>query len=66
MAVTSEAPSRFLPQFWYRTIGSLSERTRIRSHTVMRFLMCCFSIWSTGTERMGRWMSSQPSCIASS
>jgi len=66
MAVTSEAPSRFLPQFWKRTMGSLSESTRMRSHTVMRFLACCFSIWSMATERMGRWMRSHPSFIASS
>jgi hypothetical protein len=64
--VTSDAPSRFFPQFWKRTFGSLSESTRIRSHTVMRFFACCFSIWSIGTERMGRWTRSQPSLIASS
>ena len=65
-AVTSEAPSRFLPQFWKRTMGFLSESTRMRSQTVMRFLACCFSIWSMATDRMGRWMRSQPSFIASS
>ena len=37
-----------------------------RSQTVMRFLRCCFSMASTGTERMGRWMRSYPSFIASS
>ena len=47
-------------------MGFLSESTRMRSQTVMRFLACCFSIWSMATERIGRWMRSQPSFIASS